>query len=457
MLYQRLFSERDSALFEEKGDYAEQRKEIEARRQKALIEIAAQGGTQAILDFATSVQSSWRVGIAFGVVAGEEVDSEILPRLLDSEEKLLTQFTAGYVWSRFNSRGWVWVDNTDTKLWTPEQIGQFFSFFPFVPGTWGRSRRLLGEDEAAYWNRASASPYEAKEEDLPPAIDQLIRYGRPHAAIRCLYRMLTDKQPFDKERAVRALLADVQVPEDVKSMDAYEVVEVIKALQNDPDTSPDDLFRVEWSYLPLLSEANEASPKFLGRRLSNEPGFFCEVIRVVFRSEKEERPAEEATEKMKQIASNAYRLLSEWKTPPGCREDSSYDGNYLLAWLEAVKKECSETGHLHIAMSMVGHVLIHVPADPDGLWIHRSAAAALNAKDAGVMREGFRTKLFNSRGGHWVDPTGKPEMELSDKYRAQAEAVEAAGYHRLATTLRDLAEWYKSEAARISSRDLFDM
>lgn len=189
--------------------------------------------------------------------------------------------------------------------------------------------------------------------------------------------------------------------------------------------------------------------------MATEPEFYCEVIRLVFRSKKEERTTEEATEEGEKIATNAYRLLSEWRTPPGCQADGSYDGDTLSRWLDAVKKECSETGHLEIAMTMLGHSLIHVPPDPDGLWIHHSAAAALNAKDARDMRNGFRTELYNSRGAHWVDPTGKPERELADKYRAQAEAVEVAGYHRLATTLRELAESYERDAESVSSREHF--
>ena len=165
---------------------------------------------------------------------------------------------------------------------------------------------------------------------------------------------------------------------------------------------------------------------------------------------------EEPTEGRKKIATNAYRLLSEWRTPPGCQADGTYDGDALSTWLDAVKKECSETGHLEIAMTMLGHSLTHVPSDSDGLWIHRSAAAALNAKDVGDMRNGFRTELFNSRGAHWVDPTGKPERELADKYRTQAEAVEGAGYHRLATTLRELASSYEREADSGSAGDRFD-
>jgi hypothetical protein len=72
------------------------------------------------------------------------------------------------------------------------------------------------------------------------------------------------------------------------------------------------------------------------------------------------------------------------------------------------------------------------------------------------MRVGFRIQLFNSRGVHWVDPTGKSERELAAKYRKQAEEVEAAGYHRLASTLRELAEEYDREEERISSQELSD-
>ena len=451
--HQRLFSERDFDLYEEKGHYEEQCKQLEDRRQRAVQEVAATGGTQAVLAFANSVESPWRAGMAFGVVAGSDVDGIVLPDLLDPEQKSLAQFAGGFIWGRFRSRGWQWVDDIDTSRWVPTQIGQLLSFLPFTPDTWVRSTRLLGGDESAYWIRTNPNPYQA-ETGLEIAIDKLIAHGRPYAAIRCLYKMLHDKKRLDNSRAVLALMAALHSPEGVQSMDADEIVEIINALQNDPCTDAAELFRVEWAYLPLLDRHRDASPKLLARRLANEPGFYCEVIRLVFGSKKEDRLTEEPSEQAKHIATNAYRLLREWRTPPGYLEDGTYNGDALAAWLDAVKKECSETGHLEIAMAMVGHALIHVPPDSDGLWIHRSAAAALNAKDAGDMRDGFRTELFNSRGVHYIDPTGRPEKELAKQYRSQAEAVEGAGYHRLATTIRELAESYDREAERLSSRDL---
>lgn len=453
--HQRLFGERDFDLYEEKGNYEDQRNELDLRRQKAVEEVAANGRAQAILAFAVAVQSPWRVGIAAGVVADPEVDKVVLPDLLDSDQKQLAQFAGGFVWSRYRIRGWQWVDAIDTTRWTSTMIGQFLSFLPFVPGTWERATRLLGPNENTYWSKTSANPYEA-ETGLDLAIDRLIQHGRPHAALRCLNRMLHDKQPIDGGRAVRALLRALDSTEVAHSMDAYQTVEIIKALQADPATSPEDLFRIEWAYLPLLDRHSDAAPKLLWQRLATEPEFFCEVIQLVFRSKKEERPSEEPTEERKRIASNAYRLLSEWRTPPGCQADGTYDGGALSRWLDAVKKECAETGHLEIAMTMLGHSLTHVPSDPGGLWIDRSAAAALNGKDAEDMRNGFRTELYNSRGAHWVDPTGAPERELATKYRAQAEAVEQVGYHRVATMLRELAASYERESDRVASIERYD-
>jgi hypothetical protein len=363
--HQRLFSERDFDLYEERGSYAEQRDELEARRQRAVSEVAADGGAQAVLNFAAAVQSPWRVGIAFGFVANNDADEIVLPDLLESEHRSLAQFAGGFVWARFRSRGWRWVDDIDKSQWSSSQLGQFLSFLPFVQKTWERSKRFLGQDELAYWSRTSANPYEA-ETDLNPAVDKLIQYGRPYTAIRCLHRALQDDRPFDGGRAIRALFAALESSESPSPTDAYEIAETIKALQDGLSTDPEQLFRVEWAYLPLLDQHHGASPRSLAHRLAQEPAFFCEVIRLVFRSKNEDYPSEEMTEERKRIAENGYHLLNECRIPPGYREDGTYDGDALASWLDSVKKECSETGHLEIAMTMAGHVLIHVPADPNG-------------------------------------------------------------------------------------------
>jgi hypothetical protein len=313
--HQRLFEDSDFLLYNGSGDYGEQQNELESRRQKAVAEIAAIGGVQSVLEFATTVQSPIRVGMAFGLVAGSELDREVVPVHLESEQKQLREFAFGFILGKFRAEGWPWVDSIDTSQWTQEQVGHFLALLPFTSDTWERAKILLGSDESAYWLKVGPNPY-GPGENLVFAVEQLIHYGRPFAAIRCLNAIIFQKQKIDCSQAIRALLAGLSSPEKPDSTDSYQITEVIKYLQNEPDTDPDGLFHVEWAYLPLLDRNNGASPKLLEKRLADDPSFFCEVIRSVFRSNHEEHIVEEPSEKTKRIATNAYRLLSEWRTSP---------------------------------------------------------------------------------------------------------------------------------------------
>lgn len=448
-LHRRLFGIRNFDLYEEKGDWEKQWQKLEERRQQAIKDILAYGGKDAILQFAEAVESPRYVGHSLGVIAEAEIDENILPALLETENKKLAQFTSGYVWSRQQGHGWAWVDGLDRSGWPLAQVGQFLSYLPFTEETWARTTAWLGDSEGQYWVRTSADPYQAHS-DLGAAIDKLIKYRRPHAAIDCLYKMLNDKQPFDKSQSVKALLLAVGSPaEPSYAMDGYQIVEIIKALQDDPGTDPEDLFRVEWAYLPLLDRDNGVSPKLLENRLASDPVFFCEVIRLIYRSKKEGKSEKKPSEQERTIAENAWRLLQEWRTPPGMLPDGVFSSVQFGEWLGYVKEACAESGHLEVALTHVGQVLIYCPPDSKGLWIDEAVADALNAKDAEKMRNGFNIELFNSRGVHWVDPTGKPERELAEQYRQKAEEVENAGYQRFATTLRGVAEAYGREADQI--------
>jgi hypothetical protein len=152
------------------------------------------------------------------------------------------------------------------------------------------------------------------------------------------------------------------------------------------------------------------------------------------------------------IVEYAYRLLSEWRTPPGSTNEGTFDGEALSNWLKQVKAVCAESGHLEVALSRVGHVLVYAPPDPDGLWLHHSAAEELNAKDANDMCDGFRAELFNSRGVFCASG-GREERELAARYRSKSDEVESRGYHRLANSLRVLADSYGRDAERETSGD----
>lgn len=447
-LYQHLFSDRDFELYEENGDWEEQRKKLDTRRETAISQIFQQDGAEGVVRFAESVASPGQVGHALGVLADSVIEQTLLPPFLDSADNKHKALVSGFIWRRYHLEGWEWSDNLDKSDWTPEQVGQFLACLPFTKETWDRASEWLQAHESEYWTRTGANAYQA-DGDLAIAIEKLIEHGRPHAAINCLDRMRHAKQPIDSDQCVRALLAALSSSEPSYAMDGYHMVELIKFLQAEPSVNQDDLFRVEWAYVPLLDRHRGAAPQLLESRLANDPEFFCEAIRLIYRSKKEDQPSREPTEESKAIATNAWRLLHEWKTPPGTQKDGKFSEEHFSEWLQKVKEICSESGHLEVALINIGEVLIHTPTDPGGLWIHRTVAAALNDREADDMRDGFRTGTYNSRGVHVVDPTGKPERELAEQFRNKAEEVENAGFQRFAVTLRGLADSYDREAERI--------
>lgn len=452
--HRRLFSERDMDLYEDHGNYEEQCKVLDTRRVAAIQDVLAAGGVSEVIQFAMGVESVWRAGIAFGSISSVETDGLILPGLLSTDMPSQAQFSGGFVWGRLRKEGTGWVDKIDTSQWTPEQIGQFLAYLPFTPDTWARAAQLLGVEEKHYWSKANANPFDS-DLGLEHATLMLVKHGRPRAAVHLLSGMLHKKQRFDCATAVQALLAAVDSESEPHAVHEYEFGAVIRSIQADSAARQEDICRVEWAYLPLLSRLHDASPIALEQEMARNPAAFCRVLRMVYRGNADRPESEAPTSEVKRVAMNAFQLLHEWRTPPGHRDDGPYDGGALTTWLAAVKNECEATGHLAAAMSTLGHVLVYAPPDPDGLFIHRASAAVLNAKDAENMRDGFGIEVFNSRGVHGFTG-GKDERALATKYRSQAEELELAGFPRLATTFRELAQQYDHDADRQTSRSPFE-
>lgn len=432
-LHRMLFKRYASDLYEETGNWEEQMKKLEQNRQQAIKDILDYGGMDAVMQFVEDVEAPFSVGYSLGAVADTKIDERLLPELLETDNEKLVEFINSYIKSRRHHNGRDWVDELDRSGWSASLVGKFLSYLPFTEEAWRRAEDWLGQDEGEYWSIARFTPH-SDCPDLGPVIDKLIENKRPIAAIYCLRQMLHDQKPLDKTQALNALLAVVSSTEPVEDPDIRSnIIEIIKALQDDPETNPEDLFRIEWVYLPLLGRYQ--GTKTLENRLAADPVFFCVVIDCIYGGQD---PS---------IAQNARDLLHEWRTPPGMQPDGEFIPDQFKEWLQQVKKICAETGHLEVALINIGKVLIHCPPDPDGkLWIHRAVAEELNDKSAEKIRKGYYIGTFNSRDVYEIDPTGKPERELAEQYRKKAEDIENAGYQRLAATLQMLARRYEHQA-----------
>ena len=455
--YHHLFGGRDFDLYDEKGNYDEQRKRLEEARQAAIKEIIGDSDVGLALNFAAKVDAPYEVGRALGIIASDEFEVSMLPSLLDSEDDISAQVVAGFIWARFWKLKTGWVDAVLGRAWFPEQQSKFLTLLPFEEEIWERvSSHLTTSHEELYWRNAKVNPY-GTDSDLRIAIEKLLEYGREGAAVMCVARMADDRSRFDESLATRALLAVLECEGGVKELDSYQTIELIKRLQESETADKDALFQIEWNFLPWLDRFSSGSPITLEKRLASDPTFFADAIALVFRSNKANGDDYDAPdEQRKHLSKNAYKLLTEWKRCPGIQDDATFSARVFNEWLNEARRLTGESGHAEVAQIQIGHVLTCAPPDTDGLWIHNAVAKVLNARDTGEMRSGFTTQLFNDRGVHGFTH-GQEELELARKNREKAESLDSKGYTRFAAVMREFAEEYERQAEREAKRDLYDL
>jgi hypothetical protein len=205
-LYQYLFSNRELDLYEERGNWKEQREKIAEKRQDAIAELLASQELNGVIDLARSVTLPLEVGHALGAIGNYEIDKTLISDFLLSEEKAIKSFVSAYLWRRRYINGWEWADSIRPILEVKEQIAQFFSYLPFEKDAWDRVEEWLETDEVEYWKCTAANPYNVNE-NIEYAIEKLLQYNRPSATIECLWAIHSSKGTFNSEQCIQALLA----------------------------------------------------------------------------------------------------------------------------------------------------------------------------------------------------------------------------------------------------------
>ena len=449
----RPFTERDFDLYEDHENYEEQQRRLDGIRRDVITAILGTNGMEGVLQFAKGVESPRKVGEALGAIEDQSIDAFLLPAFLDKSDRAINLFLGSFLWRRVLSQKWAWVDHQLRKGWRKDQLLAFLLLIPSERETWHRVDQTLGNAADDYWKQVRCFPWGMEAADVLYAAEKLASNGQPTAAINCLYILAHKKVPIPMPLASSALLGALSTEEQQKQLDGHHTLEVIKWLQKNVPIDSEDLFKIEWQYLPLLNRLNGGQAKVLEQKLASSPAFFCEVLAVVFCSDKEaEETKTEVSEAQKQIARNAYSLLHGWRILPGTQADGTFNGDQFTAWLAEVKKHCRESGHFGVAMSQIGQALACAPQDPGGLWIHKSIAAALDSKDVPEIRRALTTGLFNKRGVHGFSH-GEEEKQIAADYRQKSRALSDNGFHRVADAVRGLAEGYEQDAERESHKE----
>jgi hypothetical protein len=444
-----LFSHHDDEFYDESGSWEEKTERQHKKRRSAVEQICKHSGVSAIIEFADRIEEPVTLGETLGSMPEVDIEQLVLPALLDSKNAKKERFLHGYIRARLFHEGWTWLDNLNPQTWPEAKKLSLLLHLPFSDETWQRATKFLMNAEKKYWQRVTPNPYE-RSENIVTAVDALLSCGRPGAAITCFTKLAFEKTELPLEPCLRTLEALVSTKEHPNRIDYRGIKHVIRAVQLDNRVDRETKAQIEWQFLELIKSSSDILPTNLEQQLAADSKFFCQLVRLLYRGkdepvidEKDIDPKESAK------ATQAWSLLNGWQTPPGLKPDGAFSETDFESWLGAVRNECKKSGHTRSAELLCGLVLYYTPPDPDGLWLNKAVAKALNSKNAMNLRVGFIQKIQNSRGVHRVNPNGAPEFELSQAYRLKARSLETAGFPRLAADIMGVADSYEQEGKAI--------
>lgn len=445
------------------GDFAAYDVALTKARSEAAAEIAAANGWAGIRRFALSTTFPGLVGIALAHARLHEHDGEFL-RLLESADLREVGFAVGYFSQRFRDQGWDWLEGCLRRgQLSPTQMARLLLCTDEFPKAWEVAQDLGESVVAVFWRNFRFIGLGAAFAHVDLAAEQLLSVDRPGDALNliALYTRAEDIiSPTRAElvaRGLDALLEGGHGDTQVAHPSHYDIVQLFSALERSA-LPRDRLARLEWAYLPAFGI--DSQPPTLIQMLSQLPDLFVDLIRRICRPSDRDGPecsesaADAATsaagdEQREAIATNAYHLLSSWKTIPGLQVDGSVDGDALAGWVHGARAMLRESGHLTVGDTHIGQVLAWSPSDGDGVRPCREVRDLLETLQCADIEDGLRVALYNSRGptSRGVFDSGDQERAVAAGYTEQAKLV-ADQWPRTAALLRTLSESYE-QAARM--------
>jgi hypothetical protein len=300
---------------------------------------------------------------------------------------------------------------------------------------------LLGEQSKLYWDSIIIPRFGLDDEiDLNYVWEQLVKQKRYAAAIN-LFGITTENCsiPHDK---LHEVLTHAAITESDDRLDPDAVRNLIELLQQARSISVELIADVELIYLFWLDEYSKVKPLALRYRLANEPMFFCELIRLFYKKRNSETHEEKISE---QMAKRLWEILYNYCVIPGTDWDGNYSENDFCKWIEYCKAWGRAEDREDIVQQTIGNGLSYARKLENGL-IDDFIMKELNKVENEEMRIGYQLGIFNQRGVRMIDPEGKPELQLAEKYKEMSEAAESLGYAKFAETLLQISDDYTREA-----------
>jgi len=438
--YQKLYLENKYVPDE---DFRTYWKTLEHKKAIAVKNIFDQFGAEETEKFGHEVKNMYDVAQKLGSSLNQGEISSVIDGYYAGQLSL--QFYIPCVSAYVYNQGSEKLMETSLVQKDTKEILETLSKIPFSLDLYNVVKQLL-PNETAYWEIATV-PYaynEDESEELELIVENFTKCKRYVDVVNIVGRSELGKL-FTAQRVHDMLwLAGTEKSIGAEKVDDYAARKLIGWLQKQDDVALEIKCDIEFIYLPILDEYSEVRPHALNTRLSNDPDYFCSLIELFYKKHSEEKHQIKLNEGM---GERLCEILLEYKVTPGVDWNGKFHENVFRSWMDFVKAWSLENDRYEVTMETVGAGFAYAQLDDEKLP-QKVIIEELNKVENEELRRGYDLGVVNQRGVHFIDPEGKPELELAADYEMRADLAEKKGYSRFAELLRGIAEQYRREASR---------
>lgn len=436
--------------------YEEQEKLIQGKRVEGLKSIYKEFGFDKIKQLAKTVKESWIYGGTVAHVIDKEEEILSLCEYLKVDETHVQNFIQRFIFQKSLINGINWVFELYEKLnsfnYSDEQLARIFYKVDQTKDVWEFLNNTTEKIQICYWKNIYPHFWGLSENEFIFGIDKLLEVRRFISALDIAYH---EPNKLPSEKLVEILQkAGSEKSDEEKGLSSFHVTRLMEVLEEREDVEKIALLRLEWLYLPYLSSYGSGrKPKFLHEELANNPEFFIEVLKWVYKSDKDDEVAEDISDEIKRNrAMSAFDLFRTWKQMPGTDKEGKIDDRFLRDWITTVRKMAEESGRLKAADVQIGSVLAQYPENEEP-WPPMEICKIIEEINTDTLKSSFSSAVFNKRGSstRGTFDGGNIERGHAEYFRKQANTIKYE-FPETAKILNNLALGYEADAKRMDER-----
>lgn len=455
-----------SQHFSDRFDWRKQERHINDARVRFVNEIIKSSGLIGVCRLARIENVDAKaVGYSVASLDEYEIPIEDIIRLFDSNEIPDQLLAKGFI------SAWAWELKDSLKadvfpllpsISSENTKAAFLQCLPAGQVIWEYVDNQSKSLRKKYWKEAPI-PWEIAEESIDTLVQNLVDAGRADRAIELLSRhsdKLTEVECNSIFEALDAFpLVDLSTAGwDENSSLHWELQNLFKVLYKF-ELSQDRLNRLVWVELLYhqLFEKDENiyfQPVGLLKTIRDFPSFFIDLLTYVYKDDSGDSRTSEL-QGSEAIANKVASLLWKLGEIPGQSNLCPLGNKTITQWFTEVIRIATERCYLTAVQFQMSSILTCRAWNNINSWPSRGVVEVVNTL-AEIDPDDFRNELsrglFNDRGVHFVDPTGRSEINAAEQLHKRAEQI-SDSCPAAAWALHNVAQNLESEAIRNIERE----